>query len=275
MFDADAPPFFALLDDVWALKGQTLTAGQKALFFGALSAYPASDVHAGVMAHVRDPKRGVFLPMPADVIAQMQGAAADDGRPGAEEAWLTCYRASDEAATVVWCAEMAEAYGIALPLLQAGDEVGARMGFKEVYTRLVGAAREHRTPPSWSATLGTDDELRDRTLLPHVAAGRIGADMLRRPELAEQSGQHRPALGLDSLLALPAPADATPQMLADRERARAAMNATKANLLAKKDEPTPRQIEAQFDRDRLELLKAESAGRLREYVETQNTEGAQ
>ncbi|MDR7295466.1 hypothetical protein J2X16_000787 [Pelomonas aquatica] len=268
MVDADAPEFFALINDTWALKGQAVTAGQKTMLFAALAIYPLVEVKAGLMAHIRDPKRGQFLPMPADVIAQIHGMVADDGRPGPEEAWAQAFKAQDERTTVVWTAETADAFAIAAPVLQAGDEVGARMAFKESYIRLVGEAREIRAPIRWRATLGDDNEQRDRVLLPHVLAGRISADELARPELAQVGGPAGPALGLDSLLALPAPADASAEALEARERARRAMAATKAQIAARAAAPTPAAVAAQEDRERMAMLKAESSGRLRDYIES-------
>jgi len=270
MVEADAPEFFALVNDTWALKGQVATSGQKALMFAALSHFPLVEVRAGLMAHIRDPKRGQFLPMPADVIAQIVGMVADDGRPGPEEAWAEAFKARDERITVVWTTETAEAFAIASPILQAGDEVGARMAFKEAYVRLVGEARELRRPGAVLATLGDDREQRDRVLLPHVLAGRISADELARPELAGPAllgGPVGPSLGLDSLLALPAPADASPATLEARERAKQSLAATKAALIARAEAQTPAAMAVQVDRERVAMLKAESAGRLRDFVE--------
>lgn len=273
MREQEYDEFAALLADVWGLKNQALTGGQKAMFFRALAAYPINEVRAGLDAHVMHPERGRFLPMPADVIAQIQGIVADDGRPGAEEAWAVCFRATDERATIVWCGEMAEAFGVAAPLLQAGDEVAARMAFKETYSRLLAEARERRAPPKWSATLGDDGDLRDRTLLPHVLAGRIGADMMRRPELASGAAS-APALGLDSLLALPVAEGASPAALAEREKARKTLESIKADLLSRKNTPTPAQVAVQIDRERVAMLKAESAGHLRDYIESKNGESS-
>jgi hypothetical protein len=264
----EATQFFELLDALWMLKGsQPLTPGARAMFFRSLSDYPLNEVRAGLDAHIRDPKRGQFLPMPADVIAQIQGIVADDGRPGPEEAWAQAFKALDERVTVVWTSEAHEAYSIASPILQAGDEVGARMAFRETYTRLVAEAREARAPVRWVASIGDDNEQRDRVLLPHVQAGRISADQLKRPELL-QLGAGAPALGLNALLALPPPDSASPHALAERERARKALAATKAELAARRDAPTPAAVAAQVDRQRVAMLKAESAGKLREFIES-------
>jgi hypothetical protein len=175
MHQHDFDPFCQLLDDVWGIKGQPLTAGQKAIYFRALAGHSLEAVRGGLDAHVKDPDRGRFLPMPADVIAQIAGAAAADGRPGPEEAWAAALQGRDEAATIVWTEEMSQAWGIASPVLCAGDEVGARMAFKEAYQRLVAEARTAGCLPRWSASLGHDPEQRARALTEAVAAGRLPA----------------------------------------------------------------------------------------------------
>jgi hypothetical protein len=175
MQPSDLTPFSALLDEVWALKGQTLTAGQKATFFRSLIAHDLAAVRFGLDAHVQDPKRGQFLPMPADVIFQLQTAITDDGRLGPQEAWALAMRSTDEADTIVWTAEAAEALRICRPILEAGDEVGARMAFLEAYARLVDVARRGRVAPAWSVSLGYDMERRDKAIAEAIEAGRLPA----------------------------------------------------------------------------------------------------
>jgi hypothetical protein len=176
MRDADVGAFYALLDDVGALlqrPGQVMSPTAKAMFFRAMAAYDLATVRAALDAHVKDPQRGRFMPLPADLIAQIQGAAADDGRPGAEEAWAIAMRAQDEADTVVWTEEIAQARSIAQPVLDAGDEVGARMAFREAYGRLVDEARHARRRLAWSVSLGFDPQRRRVALEAAAAAGRI------------------------------------------------------------------------------------------------------
>lgn len=172
MRDSDLGAFTALLDGVWALKGQSLPAAAKAMWFRALGAYPLEAVRAALDAHLGDPDRGRFLPMPADVLAQLAGF---DGRPGAEEAWSIAVRAGDEADTVVWTAETAEAFGIARPVLAAGDEVGARMAFREAYERLVTASRREHRAAAWRVSEGFDPERRDRVIAESVARGLLSS----------------------------------------------------------------------------------------------------
>ncbi|MCZ3122564.1 hypothetical protein NYZ23_19850, partial [Acinetobacter baumannii] len=69
-----------------------------------------------------------------------------------------------EAATVVWTIETAQAFAICRPVLETGDEVGARMAFKDAYNRLVLAARRSGQLPQWQASLGWDMAQREAIL---------------------------------------------------------------------------------------------------------------
>jgi hypothetical protein len=166
MFDTDFNRFAALLDSIAGMlpNAKPLTPAGKSLFFRTLANLRFDDVERALMAHLQDPQRGRFMPVPADVVAQIEGAAADDGRPGADEAWTTALLASDEAETVVWTEETAQAMFVAQPVLRAGDKVGARMAFKNAYDRLVADARHARRPAHWHASLGQDPARRERAL---------------------------------------------------------------------------------------------------------------
>lgn len=102
----------------------------------------------------------------------------DDGRPGAEEAWAMAPKT--EAESAVWTREMAQAWGVAIDLYNAGDKVGARMAFKETYERLCTEARNNRVPVRWEPTLGQDVEGREAVLLKAVEQGRLTADHAER-----------------------------------------------------------------------------------------------
>jgi hypothetical protein len=255
-FDADFDAFCEALDDLWSIKGQALTAGAKGAFFRALEDQPLQVVQAALIAHSRDPERGRFLPMPADVMAQIRQLDRDDGRPGAEEAWAMSLRSADEAETVVWTGEMAEAWTIAKPVLQAGDEVGARMAFREAYARLVEAARQQRTPVTWSASLGFDPQRRELAISAAVTAGRLPASEL----------QALPAPEVDVLrLAYEQPAQgASLTELQARERLRQLSE----RLKARKDEPSEDALARAFTEER----KAETAELVSQYVESRQPE---
>lgn len=229
MREADFDEFGALLDAVCGLlsRGSYVpNATNTALWFRAMEAYDLATVRAALDAHVRDPQRGRFVPTPADVIAQIEGFAEHDGRPGVEEAWALALRARDEAETVVWTREMAEAWSVAKPVLQLGDEVGARMAFREAYGRLVDEARRQRVPASWSASLGHDPALRVERLRAAVDAGR-----LPQAELLALDATRADVLALGYEPASGSASDA-------EIRARAALRALGERLKAKQDEPS-------------------------------------
>lgn len=82
------------------------------------------------------------------------------GRPAANEAWAASLEALDEAKTVVWTDEMAQAWGVARPIAAAGDLVGARMAFIGAYERLVRDAREAGAMPVVTVSEGWDKDHR-------------------------------------------------------------------------------------------------------------------
>jgi hypothetical protein len=89
-------------------------------------------------------------------------ARIDDGRPDVDEAWNMLPK--NEQASVVWTEEMAESWGVVLPLLDAGDVGGARDAFRETYAKAVLQARIRRMPSRWTPSFGSDPGGRDRAL---------------------------------------------------------------------------------------------------------------
>lgn len=246
MHEADLKPFTQLLDATCSLISRgnyTPNAVSTALFFRALRAHPLEVVRAAFDAHIADPQRGRYVPAPADILAQIEGAAASDGRPGAEEAWAIALRSRDEAETVVWTTEIAQALAIAKPILDARDEVGARMAFKEAYARLVDEARRNRAAADWSASLGWDAARRDVAMRTAVEAGRLPLTALPAPE---------PAV---PLLALAESNGAPPELRARLQQLR--------DEFAGKVERPSRDAEARAATDR---RKAEVAQQVQEYA---------
>lgn len=82
----------------------------------------------------------------------------------------------DEAASVVMTDEMAAAYGIASPLLNAKDQIAARMAFKSAYERIVESKRLAGVGPKWFPSLGHDKAGRDLVISEAVRLGRLGAE---------------------------------------------------------------------------------------------------
>lgn len=97
----------------------------------------------------------------------------------------------DEAASVVWTEEMAQAFGVAIGLLEEGDQVAARMAFLERYRTLVQSARNAGELVHWTPSLGTDRLGREAALIAARDKGRLThahvAGLL--PHREEQSGK--------------------------------------------------------------------------------------
>jgi hypothetical protein len=149
------------------LMGREISPAAAAVMVRDLDAYP-QEVVIQALANLRREKNARFST--GAVIEQIE-KLRPDGRPGADEAWAMIPR--DEAASVVWTQEMAEAYGIALPLLSEGDQVAARMAFREAYARIVEANKQAGIKPVWQPSLGHDKEGRDAALAEAVRLGRL------------------------------------------------------------------------------------------------------
>lgn len=178
MLETDYDDFAELLEGVSSLlsRGKYVpNPTNTALFFRALSRHPIEAVRAGFDAHVSSTERGQFVPNPADILAQIEGMAAVDGRPDAEEAWALSIRAADEAETVVWTDEMAQAWQVCQPVMAMGDEVGARMAFKQSYARMVEDARRLRRQVAWTTSMGHDSSKRHAALVKAETMGLLPA----------------------------------------------------------------------------------------------------
>jgi len=176
MFDTDFDEFDSLLDEAYAFQPKVLAPNAKALFFRMMAEYSLAEVRAAIAAHLQDTDVGQFAMQPAHVIAQIKKLEKCDGRPSVEEAWGIAVAARDEANTVVWFDELAQAFGVARPLLTGrGDETPARMAFKEAYDRIIAKARKERKELKWFASYGTDSTQREAAIEKAVIAGLLPA----------------------------------------------------------------------------------------------------
>lgn len=256
MREQDYDEFAELLEGVSSLlsRGKYVpNPTNTALFFRALSRHPIEAVRAGFDAHVADTVRGQYVPNPADILAQIEGLAAVDGRPGAEEAWAIACRAADESDTVVWSEEMAQAWQMCQPVMAMGDEVGARMAFKESYVRQVEDARRLRRPVSWSVSLGHDASKRHGALVKAETMGLLTAGEALRlapPEAPEKT--------LTLLLESSVKRD---REVTDPAEIKARAAALKSLLVR----GVPDGTISTAERDRMKAVKAEVAARVEEY----------
>jgi hypothetical protein len=102
----------------------------------------------------------------SDIIVRIE-----DGRPDADEAWTLVPQS--EQASVVWTEEIAQAWGAASALLEAGDAAGARAVFDDAYTKAVLQARIKRQPVRWMPSLGSNAANRVSVLVDAVKKGRL------------------------------------------------------------------------------------------------------
>jgi len=176
MKKADFDEFHAILSDCLSMWSGPPSAGISAIWFRTLAAYDLPTLSAAFSAHMRDPANGKFEPKPGHIVEQIERLARLDGRPGQEEAWAIALGARCEADTVVWTHECVQAWAAAAkPVMDLGDDVGARMAFKEAYSRLVAEARARFEPVSWEVSEGFDSERRRIAVVRAVEAGRISA----------------------------------------------------------------------------------------------------
>lgn len=151
------------------------------MWFRALEGYELPTLTAAFSAHIRDPENGKFEPKPAHIVAQIERAVKNDGRPGAEEAWATAFASQPEEETVVWTDETSRAwFDAAMPLVRAGDKIGGRMAFREAYTRLVEESRAARVQVQWRVCEGFDHERKRAAISRAVETGLIPAAQLQQ-----------------------------------------------------------------------------------------------
>lgn len=151
------------------LMGREISPSAAMVMAQDLAQYPA-EVTIAALANLRKEKNARFST--GAVIEQIE-RIQPDGRPGADEAWAMIPR--DEYTSAVMTTEMAEALGIAQPLLNEGDQVAARMAFKEAYTSLVDEAKRAGKAPEWFPSLGHDPRGREAVLEEAVRLGRLPA----------------------------------------------------------------------------------------------------
>lgn len=149
------------------LMGQQISPTALAMMAKDLSIYPQNVVIEALGMLRRESKFKMTLAAVIENVEQLQ----PDGRPGADEAWAMIPK--DEQTSVVMTEEMAEALGIARPLLDDGDKVAARMAFKEAYARIVGANKTAGIKPKWFPSLGHEKAGRDLALAEAVRLGRL------------------------------------------------------------------------------------------------------
>ena len=176
MRDSDVGVFSDMLSDIAALYGKTLSTTQIAMWFRLMAGFTVEQVKGAFDAHARDATTGRFMPLPADLLGRLQTM---DGRPTPEEAWSTAIQAMDEAVTVVWTTETAQAWSdVGQALMDAGDKFNASRGFIAKYQEHVTNARKAGLEARWVVSQGHDKDLRHSALESAYKAGRISREMV-------------------------------------------------------------------------------------------------
>lgn len=170
MLDADKREFSDILNATLPIYRMEASKETKRLWWEILKRHEIKAVSVAFSEHVTQNGKGIT---PADITKLIE-LASHDGRPGSDEAWAMIPR--DEAASAVMTTEMAEAMGVAQPLLDEGDQVAARMAFKAAYERIVTANKMAGVEPKWFPSLGYDKACRESVLANAVRLGRLGAD---------------------------------------------------------------------------------------------------
>jgi hypothetical protein len=178
----DKKQFLQMLTKTMGAYGKPLPdAGIIGAWVDVLTPYPLQVIGMAFAAYCDE--HGEFAPVPAGIAKRCKML---DGRPGPEEAWAML--PTDENQSASWTDEMAQAWGAALPLIQDGDRIAARMAFKEVYAKLVTEARDQKCPIKWSMSFGEDKNSRQTALADAVRLKRIpleSAIALLPPDAAE------------------------------------------------------------------------------------------
>lgn len=169
----DKYQFAEVMGAVMALYGKDSTKPLLNLYWKALINHSIEHVRAALDHWVKDPKQGTFMPKPADIIRTIEEMHGSQQAQwiSANEAWAIALPAADEAATVVWTQEMAKAWAIAKPILDAGDKIGARMAFIPAYERFVDQAKRESRTPHYEISAGWDANLRELAVQNAVTVG--------------------------------------------------------------------------------------------------------
>lgn len=270
MDDRDKPRFADAITECATVYGETLTPERIASYWRLLSHLPIEAIESAIDAHMRDPERGRFFPRPADIIAAAQ-RSYDDGHPTPEEAWAIAVTAEDEDETVVWTDEIAQAWGVARPILALGDRIGARQAFVSAYQRLVNEARAAGRAPRWTLSPGRNAARRRAVVEQAVADGRISADrakaLLPPPDAPGELAQG--VAGLLTGKVTPMPQD--PKARARLAELRKVIHQAEQRLEAEAD---ARRDRARRRRERIERERARQLEALCERMEGGDGESA-
>lgn len=173
MDNSNVADFRDLLETTLTMYGRECPVTAQRLWWAAMAPYAFDDVRRAFSAHLTG-KRGQFAPLPADIL---QNLRAVSGHLSTEEAWALALESTDEAVTVVWTDEIAQALAAARPCLEAGDKFGASKAFASAYER---SMQQAAPQPVWRVSLGDDKAHRIIAMEAAHKLGRLTSDQVRR-----------------------------------------------------------------------------------------------
>ena len=168
--ETDSEWFIKQLVATAEILGQPISPVGLEIMATDLGHYPRETL-AAALQRVRKTHAGRLTPK-----AIIEAIDAVMGRSNANEAWAIALAASNENETIVWTEEIAKAWEIARPVMQGGDEIGARMAFKGAYERFVQDARENGRMPVPFISEGWNAVERAPGIEKAISSGHIGHD---------------------------------------------------------------------------------------------------
>ena len=154
---------------------KTLSKNQIQMFVEDLENVDFEQLKFAIKKYRTDPKN-VFFPLPAALLGLV---AANDGRPGIEEAWAMCPK--DEQKSAYLNDEIMTAFSSSNSILrETGDKIAARMVFKEIYEKTVKQNRENGIAPKWFPSFGYDKHGREAAIREAIEKNRITLEMAKK-----------------------------------------------------------------------------------------------
>jgi hypothetical protein len=169
----DKPEFFAVLSRTFKTLGKGAPEPEVIdVWWTKLEPFPLEAVAHAFSRHLDVSE---FAPTPAAILRHLPKLG--DGHLEAAEAWAIARNARDEAETVCWTQEMAEALSVTNGI--GNDEYAARTAFTARYNRLVEDARANGARAVWFMSYGHDASKREGVALEAVRTGRLQLEHVR------------------------------------------------------------------------------------------------
>lgn len=191
MDKSQAKTFGDELEAVFGIFGKPTPSVQiKTIWWRILINYDLNSVLKALEHHA---SHGKFFPKPADIIELL---TTDDGRPSADEAWAIALQGQSEEASVVWTEEISQAwFTSALPIMEVGDKVGARVAFRDNYNRRVEYARRNGIAAAWFMSAGNNKQITHDVAIEAERLGRMSSKTTSKYLISDMTDEGREIVG--------------------------------------------------------------------------------